>query len=733
MIEKAAGYLPADRVKVVESALRFAEEAHDGQMRLSGEPYFEHPLQTALVLADLHLDSNALAAALLHDVMEDCDVPYDTLQEQFGAEVADLVDGVTKLKKTELLPDAEAPRGPKRSSEDELARAASVRKMLMTMAEDVRVVLIKLSDRLHNMRTLDALPEKRRVAIARETLDIYAPLAHRLGIWEMKWSLEDLAFRYLEPSAYWDISQLLNAKRAEREDYVERVIGVLRVELEKAGIEAQVTGRPKHIYSIYKKSLAYADRNKAPSEIYDLFALRILVEDVPECYSALGVVHARWHPLPGQFDDYIATPKDNLYRSLHTAVLCEDAFPVEVQIRTHEMHQLAEYGVAAHWLYKEGGTPDRPFEEKMTWLRQLVEWQREIRGVVEYVESFKTDIFKDQVFVYTPKGDLKELPAGAGPLDFAYRIHTEVGHRCIGAKVNGKLVSLQSELRNGDTVEIMTSKTMRGPSLDWLNPNLGYLKTASAREKVRQWFNRQARKTNIQQGKELFHKQLRRLDSALEVADVADAMRFDTPDELFEALGSGAVSTVQVVNSLSAQEVETEPEIVQAPPGVVPETGIEVLGVGDLLTKMARCCGPIRGDEIIGYITRNRGVTVHLESCPNVRNESELDRLIEVSWGKSMTVYPVGLRLEAWDRVGLLSDITSVVSAENVNIVSCLSENADDVSTITIIVHIRGIDQLNRLCLKLEGVQGVMHVLRVNNDGAVPVTRGAPGRPVRQS
>ena len=732
MLEKAAGYLPADKVEVVENALSFAEKAHDGQKRLSGEPFVEHPLQTALFLADLHLDSDALAAALLHDVMEDCDVPYGVLEEQFGGIVATLVDGVTKLTQTELLPDTAETRAVDRRSKDDLAHAATVRKMLMSMAEDIRVVLIKLADRLHNMRTLDALPEKRRVVIAQETLDIYAPLAHRLGFWEMKWLLEDLAFQHLNPSAYRDISKLLNAKREAREDYVQRVIGLLRAELDEAGIEAQVTGRPKHIYSIYKKSNAYAEQNKTTGEIFDLFALRILVDDVTDCYSALGVVHAKWHPLPGQFDDYIASPKDNLYQSLHTAVLCEDGFPVEVQIRTHEMHQLAEYGVAAHWLYKEGGTADHRFEEKMTWLRQLLEWQREVSGVVEYVESFKTDIFKNQVFVYTPKGDLKEFPAGAGPLDFAYRVHTEVGHRCIGAKVNGKLVSLQSELQNGDTVEIMTSRTMRGPSRDWLNPNLGYLKTASAREKVRQWFNRQARETNILQGKEIFHKQLRRLDSTLNVAEVARVMKFETDDEFFEALGAGTISTVQVVNSLSSQEVAPEPEIVQ-PPGAGPVTGIEVLGVGDLLTRMARCCAPIRGDDIIGYITRNRGVTVHLKSCANVTNESELDRLVEVSWGKTKTVYPVGLRVEALDRVGLLSDVTSVVSAENVNIVACVSEKADDVSMITVTVHIRGIDQLNRLCIKLEGVEGVMHVLRVNNDGATPIKRAAPGRPVRQS
>ena len=433
LLDKASEYLPADKIGGIESAYRFAEQAHNGQTRRSGEPFVEHPLQTALYLVELRLDANGLAAALLHDVMEDCAVAYDELSERFGDEVAKLVDGVTRLTKTELMAE-ERGAWTRGASVDEVARAASLRKMLMSMAEDVRVVLIKLADRLHNMRTLAALPEDRRIAISQETLEIYAPLAHRLGIWEIKWRLEDLAFQHLDPEAYQEISNLLSAKRAEREGYIQRVIGLLQSELETAGLVVEVTGRPKHIYSIHKKIQSYASQNKEVGEIYDLFALRVLVNDVQDCYAALGVVHSRWRPLPGQFDDYLANPKDNLYRSLHTAVLCEDAAPVEVQIRTHEMHRLAEYGVAAHWLYKEGQASDARFEEKMTWLRQLVEWQRDVSGAEEYVESFKTDIFRNQVFVYTPKGELKELPAGATPIDFAYRIHTEVGHRCLGQR-----------------------------------------------------------------------------------------------------------------------------------------------------------------------------------------------------------------------------------------------------------------------------------------------------------
>ena len=714
LLNKVKKYLPGDKLGIISEAYKFAEKAHDGQVRLSGEPFIEHPVQTALFLTDLRLDADAIAAALLHDVVEDCDVASEELEARFGPEVAKLVDGVTKLTKTELMAEEMATEF-QPGSEDEQTQAASLRKMLMALAEDIRVVLIKLSDRLHNMRTLKALPPERRVAMAQETLDIYAPLAHRLGIWEVKWRLEDLAFQHINPQSYRQISKLLRGKRTEREEYVERVRGILQAELDDAGIAAEVTGRPKHIYSIHKKIQTYASQNREVGEIYDLFALRVLVNEVQDCYAALGVVHSKWHPLPGEFDDYIANPKDNLYQALHTSVLCVDASPVEVQVRTHEMHRLAEYGVAAHWLYKEGQSSDDRFEEKMTWLRQLLEWQRDISGDEEFVESFKTDIFKNQVFVYTPKGELKELPAGATPLDFGYRIHTEVGHRCIGAKVNGKLVPLHYQLQNGDTVQILTSKTVRGPSLDWLNPNLGHVKTTSAREKIRQWFNRQERRTNIQRGRENFQKQLRRLNIAIDELEVAKLMNFDTIDDFFGALGNGNVTISQVVKKLVSQEVKPEEEPQVSIPATGPASGVEVLGVGDLLTRMAPCCSPIQGDEIVGYITRNRGVTVHRSTCPNVISEKETERLVPVGWGQTQTLYPVRISVEAWDRVGLLRDVTSLVSEERVNIASCVSEEFDDISVISLTVYINGIDQLNTLFSKLEGVKGVLGVTRAKS------------------
>ena len=713
LLEKARQYLPEDMLAKIAEAYQFAAAAHDGQTRRSGEPFVEHPLSTAIFLADLRLDHTSLVAALLHDVMEDCGVRFDELERRFGTDVAKLVDGVTKLTKTELLTDD---RGSfEGQPEDELARAATIRKMLMSMAEDIRVVLIKLADRLHNMRTLKALPKPRRTAIAQETLDIYAPLAHRLGIWEIKWRLEDLAFQHLNPAAYKSISSMLRTRRVEREKYIERVIGILRSDLEAAGVEdPEITGRPKHIYSIHKKVQKYAEQNREIGEIYDLFALRVLVKDIPQVYAALGTVHARWRPLPGQFDDYIANPKDNLYKSLHTTVLCLDACPVEVQIRTHEMHYLAEYGVAAHWLYKEGEAVDPQFDEEMTGLRQMLEWQRDVGGAEEFVESFKTDIFKNQVFVYTPKGDLKELPAGSTPLDFAYRIHTDIGNRCIGGKVNGKLVPLHYKLRNGDSVQILTSKTIRGPSLDWLNPNLEYVKTTSARAKIRQWFNKQARTVNVQRGREIFNKQVRRLSPDLDEAKVAKLMSLGSPDELLAALGSGTVTTAQVVERLSVKRVKPQERGNQvALPSLGPASGVEVLGVGDLLTRIARCCSPIRGDQIVGYITRTRGVTVHQNGCPNVTGASEAERIIGVDWGRAQTLYPVRIRIEAVDRVGLLRDLTAVVSEERVNIASCVSEEYDEVSIVSLTVYINGIDQLNRLFSKVEGVKGVMTAARV--------------------
>ena len=714
LLEKARTYLPADRLGVIDRAYRYAADAHEGQVRRSGEPFIEHPLQTALYLAELKLDANALAAGLLHDVVEDCDVCLEEIEDEFGKEIAGLVDGVTKLTQAEVDFEEGKNGFVLRDSDVDLQQAASLRKMLVSMASDVRVVLIKLADRLHNMRTLQALSPNRRRAIAKETLEIFAPLAHRLGIWEVKWRLEDLAFQHLNNGAYQEISGMLNAKRQEREEYIEGVRSLLQSELDNAGVTAEVTGRPKHIYSIHKKTEKYRRQNLGVDDIHDLFALRVLVESVNDCYLALGVVHSNWRPLPGQFDDYIANPKDNLYKSLHTTVLCIDAHPVEVQIRTQEMHRLAEYGVAAHWLYKEGRTSDVEFEEKMTWVRQLLDWQRDVNGSHEFVESFKMDIFKNQVYVYTPKGDLKELPAGATPLDFAFRIHTDIGHRCIGAKVNGKLVALTYTLQNGDTVEIMTSKAVRGPSLDWLNPNLGYLNSNSARAKVRQWFNRQERRANIERGKDIFRRQLRRLNLAMTDEELSTILGFSSTDEFMVALGGGEITVEQVVDRIANQEIppDSDFEKIYSVPVSSPASGIEVLGVGDLLTRMANCCTPILGDSIVGYITRTRGVTVHRRNCPNIIAERETERLIPVGWSKAHELHPVRVRLEAQDRVGLLRDITSLVSEEGVNIASCVSEEEKDISIISLTVYVDGISQLNRLFSKMESVRGVIGVSR---------------------
>ncbi len=715
LLDKAGEYLPPDKVAAVQEAYRFASDAHEGQFRKSGEPFIEHPLNTALYLADLHLDPTALIAALLHDVVEDTSVTQREVSQRFGEEVSKLVDGVTKLTQTELLNiGAEDEIRPLQNT-NEAARAASIRKMLMTMAEDVRVVMIKLADRLHNMRTLESMPNARKQAIAQETLDIYAPLAHRLGMWEFKWLLEDLAFQHMNPDEYRKISRMLASKRGERESYTQRVVGILEDELEAAGVRAQVTGRPKHFYSIHRKTQKYAALNRTVNDINDLFALRVIVDNVGDCYAALGVVHAKWRPLQGEFDDYIASPKDNMYQSLHTAVLCEDAAPVEIQIRTREMHQLAEYGVAAHWLYKEGSSDDQSFEEKMTWLRQILEWQREVAGAEDFVESFKTDIFKNQVYVYTPKGDLKELPVGATPVDFAYRIHTDVGHRCIGAKVNGKLVPLQHQLEIGDMVEIVTSKSVRGPSRDWLNENKGYLQTSHARSKVRQWFNRQERKASVQTGREVFTREFRRLDTTMSEEEIADLMGYANLEDFFVGLGNGSLSMRQVIGKLTAL-VDEPPEDETTMPVTLPEpeSGIEVLGVGDLLTRMARCCNPIGGHAIIGYITRGRGITVHRRTCPNLMRESERERLVEVDWGKTRTLYPVQIRVESWDRVGLLSDVTSLVADEGVNIVQSITGGQeDDLSIISLTVTVENIEQMNRLFSKLEGVVGVLNVSRI--------------------
>ncbi|MDA1035873.1 MAG: bifunctional (p)ppGpp synthetase/guanosine-3',5'-bis(diphosphate) 3'-pyrophosphohydrolase [Chloroflexi bacterium] len=711
LLETVRAYLPEDRAKVVEEALAFAHEVHEGQTRKSGEPYVDHPVSAATYLAELSLDSTTIVAALLHDVVEDTDTTVDDVRVQFGDEVARLVDGVTKLTKLDLMViEDEGHHGPTNDGQ-----AESVRKMLVAMAEDIRVVLIKLADRLHNMKTLKALPPHRRVAIAQETLDIYAPLAHRLGMGEMKWQLEDLAFRFIQPNQYRSISRLLASKRREREAYVRQVTDVLKHELERAGFEAEVTGRPKHIYSIYTKTQAYATQGKELGDIYDLFAVRVLVPTVQDCYGVLGVVHALWRPLPGQFDDYIANPKENAYQSLHTSVRSIGGLPVEVQVRTHEMHRISEYGVASHWRYKQGGaSKDSQFEERMTWLRQLLEWQRDVSGTEEFLENVRTDIFRDQVFAYTPKNEIKELPAGATPIDFAYRIHTDLGHRCIGAKVNGKLVGLDTQLKNGDTVEVLTSKVARGPSLDWLNPHLNFAITANARQAIRAWFRREERGENIQRGGDLLKRELRRLNDDTDELEIARIFGYETEEDLLAAIGIGVVSMAQVAGRLTARtELTTEATGIDDSSLVGTTAGITVLGVGDLLTRMGECCHPLPGDDIVGYITRTRGITVHRGDCPNLKSIQDQERMVPVSWGQSKNVYPVRIKIDAFDRVGLLHDITGATSIEHVNIRGSQTEvHNDNTVTVQITVQVAGLEQLSRLYSRIESVKGVHNVSR---------------------
>ena len=716
LIERVGAYLPEDSIELVGQAYLYADECHSGQMRQSGDPYIAHPLETALFLADLHLDTHTIVAALLHDVVEDCGVSLEEITLRFGPEVSKLVDGVTKLTRMDdkLQPPAEDVAG--LMDDAESLHAESLRKMLVSMAEDIRVVLIKLADRLHNMNTLDALPPEKRKRIAQETLDIYSPLAHRLGIWEIKWRLDDLAFRHLNEEKYREISKILASKRTEREDYIEKVSSTLRDELAKYDITAEVIGRPKGIYSTYLKMEKYQEQGKQLGDIYDLFALRVLVNETADCYKTLGVVHQLWHPIPGQFDDYIGNPKENMYQALHTTVICDGGTPLEVQIKTFELHQIAEYGVAAHWAYKEGNSGDQRFEEKMTWLRQLIDWQREVSGTAEFIESVKQDIFHDQVFVYTPKGRIVELTSGSTPVDFAYKIHTALGHHCIGAKVNGKLVALDTTLENGDTVEVINSKSDRGPSLDWLNPNRGFVRSAGARQSVRQWFRKQERSTNIERGKEVLRRELRRLNQKINDETILGLFKVDTMDDLTADLGSGNIAESLLSHRLAQIGHETEEPLAKRRndlPLTSLNSGITVLGVGDLLVHIGRCCNPIPGDPIIGFITRIRGVTVHKQDCPSARHEDEPERLVNVQWGKEQQLYPVRIIMKAYDRVGLLRDVTALVSNEGVNIASVVTgDYSNGTVTLSLTCHTTGLDQLNKLFSKLDGVHGCISVTR---------------------
>jgi guanosine-3',5'-bis(diphosphate) 3'-pyrophosphohydrolase len=704
LIELASTYLPEDKIPLVKEAYEFAAKAHLGQVRKTGGPYLEHPVSVAMILAELHLDAETLAAALLHDVPEDCGISLDEIGAKFGLPVVKLVDGVTKLNKLA----SRARTGEAQSK----AQAENLRKMLLATAEDLRVVLIKLADRLHNMRTLGVLPAEKRRAIAQETLEIYAPLAHRLGMREAKWQLEDLAFRYLKPRVYHQIARLVAGKRAEREGFINEVSQMLSQELDKAGIKAKVYGRPKHIYSIYQKMSKYDAQGKKFGDIHDLFALRLLVDSVSDCYKALGVIHNLWHPIPEEFDDFIANPKDNGYQALHTTVMCQGTTPLEIQIRTHDMHRVNEYGVAAHWLYKEGKAGEK-FKDEIAWLRQLGDWREELDSE-EFLESVKTDVLVDRVFVYTPKGEIKELPRGATPLDFAFRIHTDLGYRCIGAKVNGRLEPLNYALKNGDVVEIMASKVDKGPSLDWLNLELGYVKTSHARSKIKQWFAKQERSQSIETGKQIWDKEVKKLGVGLPAVDtVAGLLNYDSADDLFAALGSGSINSSQIMLKLSGELEPAEEGLEVLPPRKISPVSINVLGVGDLLTRLANCCHPLPGDKIIGYITQGRGITVHRKDCPNIIHEEEKERLVKVDWGAVAQVYPVTIQVDAWDRVGLVRDISAIIAEEGVNLSEVSTENhRDDSVTLHLTLEVKSAAQASRIMSRIHSVWNVVSVSR---------------------
>ena len=701
VLQELAGRYPQADLTPVSTAFEFAREAHAEQKRASGEPYVTHPLAVARILAELGLDPVAVTAALLHDIPEDTEYSLADIEERFGADVARLVNGVTKLSKFSTL-------------SHEQQQAENIRKMFLAMAEDIRVVLIKLADRLHNMRTLGALPPAKQQRIARQTMEIYAPLAERLGIWQIKWELEDLAFKAMDPDAYREVAGQLETHRKAREAYVRRAMEELQAALDAAGIEAELSGRPKHIYSIHKKMR----RKRAEfGEIYDVHALRVLVADVKECYAALGVVHSLWRPIPGQFDDYIAMPKNNMYQSLHTAVVALDGKPLEVQIRSHDMHRVSEVGIAAHWRYKEGSRTDRAYDAKLAWVRQLMEWQTDVSDATEFIEGVKLDIFQDQVFVFTPKGDVKDMPAGATPLDFAYRIHTEVGHACIGAKVNNRLVPLDYKLKNGDIVDIVTTKSAHGPSRDWLS----IVTTSHAREKIRQWFKRQQRDENITHGRQLLDRELRRLArTSLEKIDHADLeglldhYSMKSLDDFLAAMGYGQISAQQVVSRLGVVDDADQVQLPQVAPPPPSPGGVRVRGVGDLLVRFSKCCHPIPGDPIVGFITRGRGVTVHLATCPAIVNERAVERLIDVEWETvAQRTYPIAILVEAFDRTGLLSDISQVVADDKINIVAAtVAVHKDHRATVQATLEVSSVAQLSRVMAHLEQLKDVYSVER---------------------
>ena len=755
---------PADTT-LIDLAYHRAEKAHEGQKRRSGEPYFIHCVSVAQILTDLNLDATTIAAALLHDTVEDTNLTLEEIEREFGVEVARLVDGVTKM---EHLPTQVSGKARDREAE-------FLRKTFLAMNDDVRIVLIKLADRLHNMRTLGYLSPERQIEVSKETMDIFAPLANRLGIWRMKWELEDLAFRYLNPASYRDIARSLDERRIEREKDLDHILAALIEQLDANSIKAKVTGRPKHIYSIFRKM----DRKGLSfDQIYDVRAVRIIVDDVTTCYQVLGLVHSIFRPLAGEFDDYIAAPKDNFYQSLHTTVMDEFGRPLEVQIRTWDMHRAAEYGIAAHWRYKEGNKRENEaFERRINYLRYLMEFKDdddEFQDASDFMATMKSEVFQDRVYAFTPKGDIIDLPAGATPVDFAYYIHTEIGHRCRGAKINGKLVGLDYRLQTGDRIEILTAKR-GGPSLDWLSSTLGYTATTRARSKIRAWFRKQNRENNINAGRVALERELKRLGredmSHDEVAllfgfnrgddflaaighgdinsgqiashileaerrvgretldrelrklgredlsydRVADYFGYKQADEFLAAIGYGDINADQIMDRILAQEQQRSTVGPQKDRPIDASDGVEIVGSGSgLLVNLARCCNPTPGDDIVGYITRGRGITVHRSDCKNVINASEPDRLINVNWRRPVDTktYPVPVMIVAYDREGLMRDIGAVIADEKINMSNVSITTKQNIATFLVTMEIADVSQLTRVLTKIERLPNVVEAHR---------------------
>jgi GTP pyrophosphokinase len=713
VLKKVRSYNPKADTREIARAFAFAEAAHVGQKRKSGEDFITHPVAVTDVLADLRLDTTTLEAALLHDTVEDTQVTMQDIEEGFGADVARIVDGLTKLERLEF-----------HSREQE--QAENVRKMIVAMAGDIRVLLIKLADRLHNMRTLAVFPQAKQRRIATETLEIYAPLAHRLGVQEIKWELEDLSFKTLHPGPYREIASLVDARREERKALIEQVTGEARSKLKELGVKAEIEGRPKHLYSIYEKMVL---RGKEFNEIYDLVGVRILVDSLRDCYAALGAVHALWKPLPGRFKDYVAMPKSNMYQSLHTTVVGPGGTPLEIQIRTRDMHRTAKFGIAAHWRYKEGGKQAKEASAEAAWLGQMMDWLKDMADPREFMDSLRIDLYGGQVFVFTPKGDVVNLPAGATPVDFAYAIHTDVGHRTIGAKVGGKLVPLDYELRTGDTVAILTSRAQgEGPSQDWLQ----FVKTPRARSKIRQWFSRGRREDALEKGRDAVTRLMRKQNLLMKrhattgsLATVAQELKYPDLDALYVAVGEGHVSPQSIVARVSRLVIgdadeDVEPEVPLARPVRLGRDdvskGVVVRGLPDVWVRLSRCCTPVPGDEILGFVTKGQGVSVHRTDCPNVASlRKQPERLIDVTWAEGKpTSFVVAIQVEALDRTRLLSDVATVLSDNHVNILSATSTTGKDrITRLRFAFELADIAHLSSVLAAVKRVESVYDAYRV--------------------